>query len=144
MIVNVVVNYVVNAYNVQDIEKIDSLRKENNLSQLRLNIAQIWDEKKSLQDDIATSGYTTEQLDYLKNTWGDNIMGKSKWNYNDCFWVNNAIYTTVEGHVKMCCMNTGAEPFGNLFVNSIDEIREMDRLSKCKTRLSNKQTNITL
>ena len=97
------------------IEKIDTLRKENNLGQLRLNIAQIWDEKKSLQDDIATSGYTTEQLDYLKNTWGDNIMGKSKWNYNDCFWVNNAIYTTVEGHVKMCCMNTGAEPFGNLF-----------------------------
>ena len=25
----------------------------------------------------------------------------------------------------MCCLNTGAEPFGNLFVNSIDEIREM-------------------
>jgi len=122
---DVVVNYVVNAYNVDDIEKIDTLRKENNLGQLRLNIAQIWDEKKSLQDDIATSGYTTEQLDYLKNTWGDNIMGKSKWNYNDCFWVNNAIYTTVEGHVKMCCMNTGAEPFGNLFENSIDEIREM-------------------
>jgi len=52
-------------------------------------------------------------------------MGKSKWDFKDCFWVNNAIYTTVEGNVKMCCMNTGAEPFGNLFENSIDEIREM-------------------
>ena len=50
-------------------------------------------------------------------------MGKSKWDFGDCFWVNNALYTTVEGHVKMCCMNTGAKPFGNLFVNSIDEIR---------------------
>ena len=34
-------------------------------------------------------------------------MGKSKWDFEDCFWVNNGIYTTVEGHVKMCCMNTG-------------------------------------
>ena len=122
---DVVVNYVVNAYNVYDIPKIDKLRVENNLGVLRLNIAQIWDETKSLNDDIATSGYTTEQLDYLKNNWGDKIMGKSKWDFKDCFWVNNAIYTTVEGNVKMCCMNTGAEPFGNLFINSIDEIREM-------------------
>ena len=120
---DVVVNYVVNAYNVQDIEKIDKLRKENNLGVLRLNIAQIWDSNTKMSDDLATSGYTQEQLDYLKNNWSDNIMGKSKWDFKDCFWVNNAIYTTVEGNVKMCCMNTGAKPFGNLFVNSIDEIR---------------------
>ena len=30
-------------------------------------------------------------------------MGKSKWDFKDCFWVNNGLYTTVEGHVKMCC-----------------------------------------
>ena len=95
------------------------------LGVLRLNIAQIWDEGKSIKDDIATSGYTKQQLDYLKENWGGKIMGKSDWDYNDCFWVNNALYTTVEGHVKMCCLNTGAEPFGNLFINSIDEIREM-------------------
>ena len=122
---DIVVNYVVNAYNVDDIIKIDELRVNYDLGQLRLNIAQIWDEGKSIKDDIATSGYTQHQLDYLKENWSGKIMGRADWDYNDCFWVNNALYTTVEGHVKMCCMNTGARPFGNLFVNSIDEIRQM-------------------
>ena len=129
---DVVVNYVVNAYNVQDIEKVDKLRKENNLGQLRLNIAQIWDADIKMSDDIATSGYTEEDLNYLRENWNKQIMGKSKWAFKDCFWVNNAIYTTVEGNVKMCCMNTGAEPFGNLFENSIDEIRLMDDYQNVK------------
>ena len=59
-------------------------------------------------------------------------MGKSKWDFPDCFWVKNGLYTTVEGHVKMCCLNTGAEPFGNLFINSIDEIREMEDYQNVK------------
>ena len=120
---DVVVNYVVNAYNVQDIRKVDKLRKENNLGQLRLNIAQIWDADIKMSDDIATSGYTEKDLNYLRDNWNEQIMGKSKWDFKDCFWVNNGLYTTVEVHVKMCCLNTGAEPFGNLFENSIDEIR---------------------
>ena len=120
---DVTVNYVVNAYNVDDIEKVDNLRKENKLGVLRLNIAQIWDENAKMSDDLATSGYTMEQLNYLRDTWGKNIMGKSKWDFPDCFWVQNGLYTTVEGDVKMCCLNTGTEPFGNLFENSIDEIR---------------------
>ena len=129
---DVVVNYVVNAYNVQDIRKVDKLRKENNLGQLRLNIAQIWDADIKMSDDIATSGYTEKDLNYLRDNWIEQIMGKSKWDFKDCFWVNNAIYTTVEGNVKMCCMNTGAEPFGNLFENSIDEIRLMDDYQNVK------------
>ena len=126
------VNYVVNAYNVDDIEKVDKLRTDNKLGMLRLNIAQIWDEETKMSDDLATSGYTMEQLDYLRDNWGDNIMGKSKWDFKDCFWVQNGIYTTVEGHVKMCCLNTGAEPFGNLFVNSIDEIRKTEEYQNVK------------
>ena len=127
-----VVNYVVNAYNINDIEKVDKLRTDNNLGVLRLNIAQIWDEDTKMSDDLATSGYTIEQLNYLRDTWGDNIMGKSKWDFEDCFWVKNGLYTTVEGHVKMCCLNTGAEPFGNLFENSIDEIRLTEEYQKVK------------
>jgi len=129
---DVVVNYVVNAYNVQDIRKVDKLRKENKLGQLRLNIAQIWDADIKMSDDIATSGYTEKDLNYLRDNWNEQIMGKSKWDFKDCFWVNNAIYTTVEGNVKMCCMNTGAKPFGNLFENSIDEIRLMDDYQNVK------------
>ena len=129
---NVVVNYVVNAYNVYDIPRIDELRVNYNLGELRLNIAQIWDADTKMSDDVATSGYTKNQLDYLKKNYGGKIMGKSKWDFKDCFWVNNAIYTTVEGHVKMCCMNTGAKPFGNLFESSIDEIRLMDDYKNVK------------
>tara|TARA_B100002019_G_scaffold251413_1_gene231813 strand:+ start:20096 stop:21031 length:936 start_codon:yes stop_codon:yes gene_type:complete len=127
-----VVNYVVNAYNVDDIEKVDRLRVDNNLGVLRLNIAQIWDEETKMSDDLATSGYTMEQLDYLRDKWGNNIMGKSKWDFSDCFWVKNGLYTTVEGDVKMCCLNTGAKPSGNLFENSIDEIRLSEDYQKVK------------
>ena len=129
---DVVVNYVVNAYNVYDIEKVDKLRVDNNLGMLRLNIAQIWDEDVKMSDDIATSGYKSEDLDYLRDNWNENIMGKSKWDFSDCFWVQNGLYTTVEGHVKMCCMNTGTEPFGNLFENSIDEIRMNEEYKEVK------------
>ena len=91
----VVVNYVVNAYNVDDIEKVDKLREENNLGKLRLNIAQIWDEDAKMSDDVATSGYRPEDLDYLRDNWSKNIMGMSKWDYKDCFWVKNGLYSTV-------------------------------------------------
>ena len=99
---------------------------------LRLNIAQIWDEDSGIENDIATSGYDKVDLDYLKENWGGNIMGKSKWDFKDCFWVKEGLYTTVEGHVKMCCMNTGAKPLGNLFDSSIDEIRLSNDYQKIK------------
>ncbi len=135
------VNYVVNAYNVDDIEKVDKLRTDNNLGMLRLNIAQIWDENLKMSDDLATSGYTIEQLDYLRDNWKDNIMGKSKWDYEDCFWVQNGLYTTVDGDVKMCCLNTGAKSFGNVFTKKIDDIRLSDSYLKVKEGCStNKPT----
>ena len=114
----VVINYVVNPDNVHDIKKIDELRIDNELEELRLNIAQDWSEDKSLP-----GGYTEEQILYLRTNWSENIKGKSKWDYEDCFWVEEGLYTTVEGNVKMCCMNTGAEPFGNLFETNINDIR---------------------
>jgi len=126
------VNYVVNAYNVRDIEKVDKLRIDNNLDELRLNIAMIWSQDELMADKIETSGYSKEDLNYLKENWSKNIMGKSKWDFSDCFWVKNAIYATVEGNVKMCCLNTAAKPFGNLFKNSIDEIRMNNRYQDVK------------
>jgi len=112
-------NYVVNPDNVKDIQTIqDEIVDVYDLEELRLNIAQNWSEDESMP-----GGYTQEDIKYLKDKWAANLKGKDKWDYEDCFWVNEGIYTTVEGHVKMCCMNTGAEPFGNLFENSIDDIR---------------------
>ena len=113
-------NYVVNTDNIDDIEIInEEIVKVYDLEELRLNIAQEWSEDKSMP-----GGYTLEQIDYLNKNWKSNIKGKSEWDFPDCFWVKEGIYTTVEGHVKMCCLNTGAEPFGNLFENTIEEIRD--------------------
>lgn len=137
-ICNVTVNYVVNAYNIDDIERVDALRREHNLGQLRLNMAQLWDEGSSITENIATSGYSEEQLTYLRENWSEQIMGKSEWDYDECFWVDQGLYTTVEGNVKMCCMNTGAKPFGNLFEQSLDQIRTsndyLNVQTGCKTK----------
>ena len=121
-------NYVVNPQNIEDIEIINEVVvKKYDLEELRLNIAQDWSEDKNMP-----GGYTLEQIEYLKS-WGGNVKGKAEWDFSDCFWVNEGIYTTVEGHVKMCCMNTGAEPFGNLFETSIDEIRQNKDYQNVKT-----------
>lgn len=124
---DVVINYVVNPDNIYDIQKIDRLRKDNKLGELRLNIAQDWSEDKSLP-----GGYNKDQISYLKTNWSKNIKGKSNWDYEDCFWVEEALYTTVEGNVKMCCMNTGAKPFGNLFETDLKLIRTSDDFQNVK------------
>ena len=131
-------NYVVNPENVYDIPLIQERIVETyELEELRLNIAQSWSEDKSMP-----GGYSQEDLLYLKNNWKDNIKGKDKWEFPDCFWVKNGIYTTVEGNVKMCCLNTGAEPFGNLFENTIEEIRETEDYLNVKNGcLTNKPTS---
>jgi len=129
---DVVVNYVVNAYNVDDIEKIEELRKKYKLGALRLNIAQLWGEGDSIQNNIETSGYSKKQLNYLKENWKDNLMGKSEWDFDECFWVKEGLYVTVEGNVKMCCLNTGARPVGNIFKDTIEDIHNSEDYQNIK------------
>jgi MoaA/NifB/PqqE/SkfB family radical SAM enzyme len=122
-------NYVVNPENVTDIQRVsDEIVDGYGLEELRLNIAQDWSEDRTL-----SGGYTADQIEYLKKNWKDNIKGKSEWDFPDCFWVKEGIYTTVEGHVKMCCLNTGAKPFGNLFEQTIEEIRETKDYNAVRT-----------
>ena len=130
-------NYVVNPANVYDIPIInEEIVKVYGLEELRLNIAQDWSEDKSMP-----GGYSQKDIKYLKSNWRENIKGKDKWNFPDCFWVQNGIYTTVEGHVKMCCLNTGAKPFGNLFEQSIEDIRNSEDYSNVREGcLTNKPT----
>lgn len=119
-------NYVVNPANTQDIATInEKIVKEYRLEELRLNIAQDWSADKS-----TPGGYTQEQINYLRDNWKENVKGKQEWDFPDCFWVREGIYTTVEGNVKMCCLNTGAEPFGNIFEQDIEEIRENEDFKK--------------
>jgi MoaA/NifB/PqqE/SkfB family radical SAM enzyme len=124
----VVCNYVVNPDNVQDIQTIyDKIVVPYGLEELRLNIAQNWSEDKSMP-----GGYTRDQINYLSDNWKDNIKGKSDWDWEDCFWVKEGLYTTVEGNVKMCCLNTGAKPFGNMFETDLEEIRNSEDYQNVK------------
>lgn len=124
----VVCNYVVNPDNVQDIQTIyDKIVVPYGLEELRLNIAQNWSE-----DENMPGGYTRDQINYLSDNWKDNIKGKSEWDWEDCFWVNEGLYTTVEGNVKMCCLNTGAKPFGNMFETDLEEIRNSEDYQNVK------------
>ena len=131
-------NYVVNPDNVYDIPIInEKIVDVYGLEELRLNIAQDWSADKSMP-----GGYKPEDIKYLKENWKENIKGKDEWDFPDCFWVKNGIYTTVEGHVKMCCLNTGAKPFGNLFENTIDEIRQFEDYNNVREGCStNKPTS---
>lgn len=124
----VVCNYVVNPDNVQDIQTIyDKIVVPYGLEELRLNIAQNWSE-----DENMPGGYTRDQINYLSDNWKDNIKGKSEWDWEDCFWVKEGLYTTVEGNVKMCCLNTGAKPFGNMFETDLEEIRNSEDYQNVK------------
>lgn len=121
-------NYVVNPDNVNDIQTIyDEIVVPYNLVEYRLNIAQNWSEDESMP-----GGYRQDQLQYLRENWSSNIKGKSEWDFEDCFWVNEGLYTTVEGDVKMCALNTGAESFGNLFDTDLEEIRNSEDFQNVK------------
>lgn len=121
-------NYVVNPANVQDISIInEKIVDYYELEELRLNIAQDWSEDKT-----TPGGYTQDQIEYLRDNWYKNIKGKDEWDFPDCFWVKEGLYTTVEGNVKMCCLNTGAKPFGNLFYQDLDDIRASEDFQNVK------------
>ncbi len=117
------INYVVNPGNVDDIKLVDEhILKKYDLEELRLNIAQEWSEEKSIN-----SGYTDDQINYLKKNWINNIKGKSPWNYSDCFWPTKGINVTVDGRILMCPLNTGAASFGNILYQDVEEIRSSDK-----------------
>lgn len=139
---NIVVNYVVNKYNVYDIPEIEKLIVKYKLGELRLNIAQDWSENNSILNDDRTWGYTQQQLDYLKENYKNNIKGKSPWTWSDCFWVKNGIYMTVEGNIKMCCMNTGANSVGNILNDTIENIQNGEEFQLIRNGcLNNEPTN---
>lgn len=125
-------NYVVNTKNINDISKIEEICNEYQLEELRLNIAQDWSEEKSISTSDKISGYTSEQIKYLKENYGKNIKGKAPWTWSDCFWVNTGIYITVEGNLKVCALNTDTESLGNIFDDSIDKILNSKRMNEIR------------
>ena len=118
-----------NRENIVDISKIEKLCKEYELEELRLNIAQDWSEDKSLSKTDHISGYSLEQIDYLKRI-SLKTLRKSTLDLVDCFWVKTGIYMTVEGNLKVCALNTDTESLGNIFKDSIDVILNTKRMNE--------------
>ncbi len=132
-IARVTCNYVVNPDNIKDIQTIyDEIVVPYNLEELRLNIAQCWSENESMMDS-----YTEDQIKYLHDNWQDNIKGKSKWDFEDCFWPKEGLYVTVEGRVLMCPLNTGAKDFGNIFYSDLNKIRNSSDFKKVQLGCEN-------
>lgn len=128
----IAINYTVNPGNVDDIKHVHGLLAEYNLDEIRINPVQNWDEEQDIQ---AISGtFSTEQLAHLRDNWSYAIKGKKEWDYKDCFWVQRGAYVTVEGHVKVCCLNTSTAPIKNIFfVKDINEVFETDVYQSIKS-----------
>lgn len=131
----IVINYVVNKQNIFDIPKINAFQVEYNLDDFRLNIAQDWSEDNSITTNSDTWGYSQDQLNYLRG-YKDYIKGKSPWTWSNCFWPQKGLYATVDGSVKVCCLNTGASSMGNIFEDDIDSIRGSQSYRKIATGCS--------
>jgi MoaA/NifB/PqqE/SkfB family radical SAM enzyme len=114
------INFTVTPQNVFDIDILLMVNDMYSLDGLRINFVQNWDEDKSAVGLL--NGFTEGQIDYLKQ-YKQYFKGKTPWTYSDCFWVKNGLYVTVDGNVKVCCMNTSAKPLGNLFQQPLQLIR---------------------
>lgn len=125
---SIVCNYVVNPDNVYDIQRIyDEIIVPYEIDDIRLNIAQSWSPTENIH-----SGYTTEQLNYIRDNWQHAVKGNSQWDFDQCFWVKKGLYTTVEGRVLTCCMNTAAESHGNILTQPIELIHTSHSFTEIK------------
>lgn len=124
---SIVVNYTVSPGIVFDIPIIEDLAKKYELDEVRLNLVQNWSE-----DETTTTSYSIEELDFLDRYKGQ-IKGKAPWTWSDCFWVRHGFYCTVEGNVKVCCMNTSTGSLGNIFTDDIDLIYNKSRFKDIKS-----------
>jgi len=129
------VNYVVNSNNIYDIEKIKSLAKKNDLSELRLNLVQNWNEDEQINVE-----YTQDEKNHIKK-YKENLKGLAPWTWSDCWWPDHGLYVDVFGNVKVCIVNTGSESFGNLLNESIDKIKNNKKLIEISHACKNDKPN---
>jgi MoaA/NifB/PqqE/SkfB family radical SAM enzyme len=122
------INFTICPQNVYDIPGVIDLQKQFGLDDIRLNFVQNWDEKSKATE---LNGFSQDQLDFLAQ-FRQYFKGKPVWDYSDCFWVKDGLYVTVDGNVKVCCMNTSATPVGNIFRQPIELIHRNKEFLKIK------------
>lgn len=122
------INFTICPQNVYDIPGVIELQKQFGLDDIRLNFVQNWDEKSKATE---LNGFSQVQLDFLVQ-FRQYFKGKPIWDYSDCFWVKDGLYVTVDGNVKVCCMNTSATPVGNILRQPIELIHRNKEFLKIK------------
>ena len=110
------INFTLTPENHMDLPQMYQLKDQYDLSSVRINLAQNWNE-----DQDNKHQFTDELLETLKPYKAD-IKGIPNWNYKDCFWPKNGVVVDVYGNVRQCIINTSQKPLGNLNQTPVKQI----------------------
>jgi len=126
------INFVATPDTIQSLENVYNLYEEFDfITDIRINLAQWWGEDDKLELD-----YNSDYLTILRK-YKDKVKGKAPWDFKDCFWPKRGIYMTVDGSVKVCCINTSTTPIGNIFKDDLQEMRQQSKLKNIRNDLIN-------
>ncbi|KZR70738.1 Cyclic pyranopterin monophosphate synthase [Prochlorococcus marinus str. MIT 1318] len=131
------INFVATAQNVESLEAVYNLVDQYEfIDDMRINIAQWWGEEKEIDHT---------QIQKVKEyliPYSHKVKGKSPWDFKDCWWPREGIYMTVDGSLKICCMNTSTKSVGNIFIDNLDQLRSSGPIADLRESLANNKQEI--
>ena len=125
------INFVATEENYHSIPQVyELLEKFPVVTDFRINLAQWWGEDKNL-------GAPRDQAFFdMLFAYRRHIKGKKDWDFKDCWWPFEGLYMTVDGSVKICCLNTSTESVGNLIDDDLNTINSSPKLLDLQKALS--------
>ena len=131
------INFVATADTIHSIDNVAELVETYNvIDDIRINVAQWWGE----ESEISLSE-THEIINKLRD-YALKVKGKAPWDFEDCWWPREGIYMTVNGDLKICCMNTSTKSVGNIFKDDLDELRSSGKIHDTMVSLQNNDQQI--
>ena len=131
------INFVATVDTIDSLDKVADLVKVYNvIDDIRINVAQWWGEEAEI-----SHAETNAIVDKLCN-YSDKVKGKAPWDFEDCWWPRDGIYMTVNGDLKICCMNTSTESIGNIFLDDLNTLRSSGKLYNTLVSLENNDQKI--
>ena len=109
------INFVLTGENYNDLPEVYKLRDKYDLSSVRINFAQNWNE-----GEIGSHSYSNEVIEMARRYKKD-VKGVADWNYNRCFWPFAGISVDVFGDVRLCIINTSQVPLCNILKNDVEK-----------------------
>ncbi len=124
------INFTLTKENMNDLIHMYDLRDSYDLSSVRINLAQNWNE-----DQLNSHKYDKELITFIKKYQKD-LKGSANWDYNQCFWPFNGVIVDVYGNIRQCIINTSQNPIGNMLEKPLEEIYNNDYYIKIREDLS--------